>query len=276
MWKLNKPELNKVFSDIEKIEERKIVIHKDANSLKQLATEYDTQGGHVTDYQLSSIPAKVANNIKSHYTDTNSKKPLEYIREDLFDGVSRCPYCSIGQVNTLDHYMPKDNYPAMSLCRLNLVPICWECNHTKGTKSYKEFIHPYYKNLPTKTIFLQANITVHLNQIIIDFYFDKAAVNNLPLYDELCKHWKNLKMNERLSKAAIDYIHNEIIDDYSDDNQCIESIRAQLKRKEKKYGPNDWRTAILRALLSVIQGSEKDNFLKSLQSTIKNKSDQLI
>ena len=39
-----------------------------------------------------------------------------------------CPYCGQLPVRTLDHYLPKDTYGALSLVALNLIPSCHQCN----------------------------------------------------------------------------------------------------------------------------------------------------
>lgn len=60
-----------------------------------------------------------------------------------------CPICGgVGRVKTLDHYLPKANYPQLSVLPYNLVPACRDCNTEKGnpiiTDPAKQLIHPYY------------------------------------------------------------------------------------------------------------------------------------
>ena len=43
-----------------------------------------------------------------------------------------CPYCSVGMsVVELDHFLPKGQYPLLSIYSQNLVPSCIECNKEK-------------------------------------------------------------------------------------------------------------------------------------------------
>lgn len=59
-----------------------------------------------------------------------------------------CPYCGgVGQVYTIDHYMPKAYYPAYSVTPLNLIPACRDCNTGVGASfprlAEEQTLHPY-------------------------------------------------------------------------------------------------------------------------------------
>lgn len=71
------------------------------------------------------------------------------IYDQLMDGPEdeRCPMCGYGDVDQLDHVMPKVKFPALCVDPLNLVPTCAFCNHTKGQVSPSSVettpLHPY-------------------------------------------------------------------------------------------------------------------------------------
>ena len=59
-----------------------------------------------------------------------------------------CPFCGdLGHVGTLDHYLPKANFPAFSVNPRNLVPCCRDCNSGKnasfGLGMHEQTLHPY-------------------------------------------------------------------------------------------------------------------------------------
>jgi hypothetical protein len=59
-----------------------------------------------------------------------------------------CPFCGgIGHAKTLDHYLPKANFPQFAICPQNLVPCCRDCNSEKlssfPTDVNQQGIHPY-------------------------------------------------------------------------------------------------------------------------------------
>lgn len=59
-----------------------------------------------------------------------------------------CPYCGgVGELGTLDHYLPKARFPSYSVLPLNLVPACGVCNTGMGsnfpTNPNLQPLHPY-------------------------------------------------------------------------------------------------------------------------------------
>jgi hypothetical protein len=60
----------------------------------------------------------------------------------------KCPFCAgIGHVKTLDHYLPKSNFPLYSVLPANLVPCCRDCNTGKNASfaslTHAQSLHPY-------------------------------------------------------------------------------------------------------------------------------------
>lgn len=76
-------------------------------------------------------------------------------------GLTLCPSCGEpGRPNTLDHYLPKEDFPHLAVTPLNLVPMCDGCQGKKGTKTGgaaqpKWFLHPYFDGfVQAQVIFL--------------------------------------------------------------------------------------------------------------------------
>ena len=79
-----------------------------------------------------------------------AKKPGRAMYETLkVTANGKCPFCGdIGHVTTLDHFLPKANFPIYSVCPQNLVPCCRDCNSEKqnsfaSTKG-EQALHPYF------------------------------------------------------------------------------------------------------------------------------------
>ena len=75
-------------------------------------------------------------------------------------GLRECPFCgSPFFPNTLDHFLPKDDWPEYSICQNNLVPQCKDCAPKKGKKYHSSigncaiFIHPMYFDILSKVGF---------------------------------------------------------------------------------------------------------------------------
>jgi 5-methylcytosine-specific restriction endonuclease McrA len=77
-------------------------------------------------------------------------KPARVIYEELkVTANGKCPFCGdIGHVTTLDHFLPKANFPIYSVCPNNLVPCCRDCNSEKlnsyATTKGGQTLHPYF------------------------------------------------------------------------------------------------------------------------------------
>ena len=73
-----------------------------------------------------------------------------------------CPACGEdGTPNTLDHYLPKDDFPEFAITAANLSPMCDICQGEKKTKTVtaaneRIFLHPYYDEfLGTQVVVLE-------------------------------------------------------------------------------------------------------------------------
>ncbi|TQN56393.1 HNH endonuclease [Raoultella planticola] len=101
--------------------------------------------GNVTKKELTSL-----------YTNylVSKTKPGREIYDILIyrTHLLRCPFCGIGHVSTLDHFLPKNKYPSLSIIPSNLVPSCKDCNTGKGSAVYKtadsQPLHPYFDREP--------------------------------------------------------------------------------------------------------------------------------
>jgi hypothetical protein len=77
-------------------------------------------------------------------------KPARQLYEALkITSSGKCPLCGeVGHVRTLDHYLPKSNFPLYSVLPLNLVPCCRDCNSEKlnafSTNQEGQTLHPYF------------------------------------------------------------------------------------------------------------------------------------
>ncbi len=77
-------------------------------------------------------------------------KPARRLYDELkITANGKCPLCGdIGQVRTLDHYVPKANFPLYSVMPGNLIPCCRDCNSEKldtfSTTPQGQTLHPYF------------------------------------------------------------------------------------------------------------------------------------
>lgn len=73
-----------------------------------------------------------------------------------------CPGCGEdGTPNTLDHYLPKTDYPHFAVMPANLAPLCDICQLKKGTTTLDQngqrmFLHPYFDDFVTGHVVILA------------------------------------------------------------------------------------------------------------------------
>jgi hypothetical protein len=67
----------------------------------------------------------------------------------------KCPLCTVNTVSTLDHHLPKAEYPILSVTPTNLIPACRDCQCAKmegyPTTVTEQTLHPYYDNIEGAT-----------------------------------------------------------------------------------------------------------------------------
>jgi len=81
-----------------------------------------------------------------HHAYNTGTAPLELMRDRLTKPIlnTTCFLCSISEVSSLDHYLPKELFPHFSILPQNLIPSCSKCNSLKGTKIIHESINVFW------------------------------------------------------------------------------------------------------------------------------------
>jgi len=71
--------------------------------------------------------------FRNAYSQTYEKRRLATLREQIKALVgNRCPRCGGSRPGTLDHHLPKSDYPEFAVYPKNLLACCQECNGKKG------------------------------------------------------------------------------------------------------------------------------------------------
>lgn len=124
--------------------------------------------------------------------------------------IHTCQYCTINTINTLDHVMPKEDYPAFVIHPKNLIPACGQCNSYKSTKwmtnGFFEFLNPYLHHLPLEQ-FLFANIKYVNGTFEVNFYLNNSnQFISAYLFAVIQNHFRNLHLLKRYKEVSHKFI----------------------------------------------------------------------
>lgn len=227
-------------------------------AVKRRYDEYDAHADQLEHLTMSTITGVNADALIKCYT--SKTREMSTLRDELLypdiEDFDSCPFCGIGEPTTLDHYLPKENFPEYSVLAKNLIPICGVCNSNyKGSKWIKNgqrlFIHTYYDIFPDE-YFLNASITVS-SKVAIEFL--PTAVGNEPYFSDLFdNHFKNLALKKRYRIKAASEISRKrrslerIFVRGGTARDVARSLQTEASELEVEYSKNHWKTVLYKAL----------------------------
>jgi len=121
---------------------------------------YHDNHGNALNITSQKIPEKLKNGLIKNYN--NPPKELEYLEELRDSSPDSCPMCGSSHSASLDHLLPKEDYPEWTIFSQNLVPAC-ECNTKRGQTligdrvNNERILHPYFD-----VILQKRNIHCHI------------------------------------------------------------------------------------------------------------------
>lgn len=230
--------------------------HAQTSSLFTLAKINPTTYSPVSEVQLKDIYSEQL---------AKKKRPGRVTYDALIlSAKGRCPYCSHNYPKTIDHYLPKAEFPEFSIFPYNLVPCCWDCNHSKSTKLASvitdQYIHPYYDNVPS-TSWLRADVLFPLNSpTIIFFTFDKQGIIDPNMLSRIEKQFADLEIGKLYSIQAsnelsgIEFNLQQIFD--AGGAEQVKDYLSDLSHSWNEEKLNCWQSAFYDCLASSVQFCE--------------------
>lgn len=254
MWILEKPLLDDAFTDIARViaESKGILEETDSTVLNKLYRLYDKQRGTITEEQDVALSEEKRNDLYALYMKTQDGRRLSYIRTQLFKSVDVCPLCGIQRPSQLDHQMPRSKFKSLSVCRLNLVPICGVCNNKKSASEASLFVHPYYDHeLQDQPFFV---IEIHScpksHRMSWKFSINEKVIGDPQLIKKISNQIGVVKLFRRLYKETNNILSNLL---YGAESWNEEMLNFMLRHEYESYhyqlGMNDWHTVFMKSLL---------------------------
>lgn len=101
---------------------------------------------------VGTVTGKELSDVYTHrFARKNSRGRMVYDEIMSLATNDRCPMCGHRQVASLDHFLPKASYPALTVVPLNLVPACSDCNKWKldqaPANADEVMVHPYFDDI---------------------------------------------------------------------------------------------------------------------------------
>lgn len=168
----------------------------------------------------------------------------------------KCPFCGIGIVSTLDHYLPKSKYPALALTPKNMIPACRDCN--LGAKkafspqdSAQEPLHPYFDDVE-QDIWLSVKFDVKGKDLIPFYFVHRPTTWDELLFSRVVNHMKLYNLYTLYAIHAAEEIAGQssmwcnFLGKYGEDF-VAEFFRDQATSRGQSL-LNSWQTALYRGL----------------------------
>jgi len=164
------------------------------------------------------------------------------------------PLCGQHIVSTLDHYLPKTRYPALTVAPWNLVPACHDCNKAKSDTrpltADEEALHPYYDDIEGD-LWLAAEV-VESAPAALRFLVSPPHGWNDTLTARVLRQFQMLKL-ARLYAAKgaqeLTDLHNLLRTHFATGGPDeVRLLLQQFAESCRAANMNGWRTATYRAL----------------------------
>lgn len=164
-----------------------------------------------------------------------------------------CPYCTMQSVKTIDHFLPKNDYPSYSITPLNLVPSCRDCNLEKRTNApvgaEDQTFHPYFDVVDDRC-WIKA---VLMATEPLSFQFEVIQPDGWSdnLFKRAKTHFKSYNINELFSTAAdraLRGTQQRLKELFRDKTTLKEHLEASYHSNQDGLGILDWKTLMYKEL----------------------------
>lgn len=216
--------------------------------------QYSKSSGNPWNIAPLPISAHLRKALRLHYGSppVGRLQFLKNYRRDL--SPTLCPMCGGFGNGTLDHYLPKDDYPEYSFFSKNLVPAC-NCNSLRGTTvkgavSPARVIHPYFDDFLADRLyqavfkgeFYAPRISIEVIDInhpkfdILKFHLDEVVTNEAT-QGWFEKYWSDLSQRPHDKLELVLPSSSQVLTG-ADLKVSVEKYRNHM---DKDYStPNNW------------------------------------
>ena len=204
---------------------------------------------------LYSFKSVIIQNFRSNITTTATNRVI-----------NTCQNCTIGEVSSFDHVLPKEEFAEFAVNPLNLFPSCSVCNSAKGRfwlrNGQRIFLNLYLDILPDlQYLFVDGSFVA--NTFITDFSVQNPNSIRPALFSIIESHYSDLHLPRRFSEN-----NNSVITNLQNQlkpyigrlalNELIEITKEKIRLNRIYFGFNYWQSILELELL------DNDDFIASL------------
>jgi len=260
MWQLARPDT----SDVRKhlglaLKVTPAATAQEIDDIIALYDAYETDLGRPSDaLKGEALRPDLLEAIRDAYGCVQDNGSLSDLRSALKLSTDECPYCGFGQVQDLDHHLPKAVFKPFSIFPLNLVPSCATCNRGKtrkpGTDPAKHLFNVYLEpKLTFQFLVARALIDPASGALLVQFSIRPSQPISGELLDRLKNHLVEFDLETRFPAQVNIYLGTlevSLVDNYDSGGAvAVENfLRRSADASAKRNGLNDWRTALLHAV----------------------------
>lgn len=266
MWNIKKPDISKVRTHLDIVfpvgSDTIVASGQDKDAIEEIYKDYCDALGRPGDELLgSNLSDELKQAIHDAYKEVQDNRKLSELRAALKLLTSECPYCGFGQIQDLDHHLPKAVYKPFSIFPLNLVPSCTTCNRKKTRKPKVEqgethLLHAYLEDV-SQYGFLVAEVYLDIETtgLKVEYKVERPEGMDEELFTRLVNQLDEFDLNKRYPAQVNIYLgEQETALEQAYEYGGAEGLRSFLLRTAEKtgnrFGRNDWRTALLYGLAS--------------------------
>ena len=191
--------------------------------------------------KLCSYKSSVIKSLKVKITTTDTNRII-----------NTCPNCTISEINSFDHYLPKDEFPEFVVNPKNLFPSCTICNGYKNDvwidTGKRLFLNLYLDLLPNEQ-YLFARLTIDKDVVTATFRLQNNGNIADNIFEIIETHYNRLHLLERFSENI-----NEVITSLENTitsfigklplNEIKSSIIEKSNRDKMAFGHNYWKSIL--------------------------------
>ncbi len=222
---------------------------------------YEDQGGNA----LNINPLLISDSLKMGLLKNYGAPPnvLSFIKNIRKSSPKVCPMCGSLKTTSLDHVLPKEDYPEFAVYSKNLVPAC-DCNTKRGTATKDtttgvRVLHPYFDNcLSERQLSCEISPRPNFPKVDIEITYVEPAD---PLIESLEFHVQKVVLPSGLIgwlssqwASLVEYpggtIHTLPHAPIESGNELRGYLEDALQRYDSSYGtPNNWVSIFVHGLL---------------------------